>query len=265
VDPSARHELLDCPFDPVTMPAAVAECVEWCLGPRAARTVITANAAILCMMRRDPQLREACARGDLIVADGMSVVWTSRLAGIPFPERVPGVEMTARLLEAASAHGLRVYFLGGRAEVVAELARRCARDHPGLTVAGFRDGYFPREDEARVVDEIREARPHMLFVGMPSPFKETWCERHREALDVPVIMGVGGTFDVLAGYVRRAPRRLQSLGLEWLWRLMMEPRKMWRRYLVTNTEYLWRATGEIVRRRIARPGQARSDRNASRT
>jgi polysaccharide biosynthesis protein VpsK len=255
VDQSDRPELLDLPFDPVTLRSAVDQCIEWCLGPRASHTVITANAAILCMMRSDPTLREACLRGDLIVADGMSVVWTSRLAGIPFPERVPGVEMTARLLEAASERRLRVYFLGARPEVVRALARRCAGDYPGLTVAGFHDGYFGPADYASLVEHIRQAAPHILFVGMPSPFKETWCERNRMALDVPVIMGVGGTFDVLAGYVRRAPRIMQSLGLEWSWRLMMEPRKMWRRYLVTNSEYLWLAAGEILKRRtgLARP------------
>jgi N-acetylglucosaminyldiphosphoundecaprenol N-acetyl-beta-D-mannosaminyltransferase len=231
------------------MAAAVEACVAWCRGPRAPHTVITANAAILCLMRRDPELAEACRRGDLIVADGMSVVWTSRLAGLPFPERVAGVDMMARLLEAASTNGLRVYFLGARPEVVAALALRCGRAYPGLTVAGFRDGYFGPEDHEEVVTRIREAAPHLLFVGMPSPFKETWCERHRAALDVPVIMGVGGSFDVLAGYVRRAPRLVQSAGLEWSWRLAMEPRKMWKRYLVTNSEYLSLAAGEILRHR----------------
>jgi N-acetylglucosaminyldiphosphoundecaprenol N-acetyl-beta-D-mannosaminyltransferase len=231
------------------MTAAVDACVGWCVGPRAPHTVITANAAILCMMRRDPELGEACRRGDLVVADGMSVVWTSRLAGLGFPERVAGVDLMARLLEAASAHHLRVYFLGARPEVVAALAWRCRRVHPGLTVAGFRDGYFGPAQHEDIVAEIRQAAPHMLFVGMPSPFKETWCERHRAALDVPVIMGVGGSFDVLAGYVRRAPRLVQSAGLEWSWRLAMEPRKMWKRYLVTNSEYLSLAAGEILRHR----------------
>ena len=250
MDPSARPELLDCPFDPVTMEAAVEECLRWSGdGSRRSRTVITANAAILCMMRRDGELRAACRRGDLILADGMSVVWTSRLAGTPFPERVAGVELMAHLLRAAGRHRLRVYFLGGRPEVVRDLARRAERDHPGLTVAGFHDGYFAAGEHEVLVEEIRRAAPHMLFVGMPSPFKETWCERHRDRLQVPVIMGVGGSFDVLAGYVRRAPRPLQAAGLEWAWRLFMEPRKMWKRYLLTNSEYLWRAAGEVVRRR----------------
>jgi N-acetylglucosaminyldiphosphoundecaprenol N-acetyl-beta-D-mannosaminyltransferase len=234
------------------MDGALERCLAWSLGPRAPHTVITANAAILCMMRGDPELAGACRGGDLILADGMSVVWTSRLAGTALPERVAGVDLMARLLEAAGRHRLRVYLLGARPQVVEELARRCARDHPGLVVAGARDGYFRPEDHEAVVEEVRRAAPHLLFVGMPSPFKETWCERHRQALDVPVIMGVGGSFDVLAGFVKRAPRPVQALGLEWCWRLAMEPRKMWRRYLSTNTRFLWLAAGEIWHRRAGR-------------
>jgi N-acetylglucosaminyldiphosphoundecaprenol N-acetyl-beta-D-mannosaminyltransferase len=243
------------------MEEALARCVQWCLEPRSPHTVITANAAILCTARRDPQMRSACRRAQMVVADGMSVVWTSRLAGgAPLPERVAGVDMMVRLLEEASSRRLRAYFLGARPEVVAELVRRVSRDYPGLVVAGHRDGYFGPAEEQDVIAAIRDSAPHMLFVGMPSPFKDTWCERHRDALGVPVILGVGGTFDVLAGFVKRAPRRLQGLGLEWLWRLAMEPRRMWRRYLVTNTEYVWLATGEILRRRLdvgARPDGAR--------
>jgi N-acetylglucosaminyldiphosphoundecaprenol N-acetyl-beta-D-mannosaminyltransferase len=256
MDPGQRVELLGCPFDRVTMRSAVEQCTQWCLGPRAPHTVITANAAILCMMRRDPDLRDACRRGDLIVPDGMSVVWTSRMAGIPFPERVAGVDVMSRLLEVASERRLRVYFLGALPEVVSALVRRCARDHPGLEVAGSRDGYFRPAEGDGVVEHIRQADAHILFVGMPSPFKETWCERHRQRLDVPVIMGVGGAFDVLAGYVRRAPRLLQSTGLEWSWRLAMEPRKMWKRYLLTNLEYSWLAAGEVLVRRGVLPRRA---------
>jgi N-acetylglucosaminyldiphosphoundecaprenol N-acetyl-beta-D-mannosaminyltransferase len=249
VHPTAP-EILGCPFDAVTMQAAVDRCLQWCAGPRAPHTVITANAAILCMMRRDAELRRACLAGHLILADGMSVVWTSRLAGAALPERVPGVDLMAHLLEAASQQRLRIYLLGARREVVSALAARCARDYPGLTVAGFRDGYFTPAEHPAIVEEIRRSEPHMLFVGMPTPFKETWCEKHRDALNVPVIMGVGGTFDVLSGYVKRAPRAVQAMGMEWAWRLAMEPRKMWKRYFVTNSQYLWLATGDILRRRL---------------
>jgi exopolysaccharide biosynthesis WecB/TagA/CpsF family protein len=254
LDSLARPELLECRFDPLTLAEAVDLCLGWCLGPRVPRTVVTANAAVLCQMRRDPELGAACRRADLLVADGMSVVWTSRLAGIPFPERVAGIDLMSRLLEEASALGLSAYFLGARAEVVAELVRRCAKSFPGLTVAGSHHGYFAPAEHDRIVAQVRESEAHLLFVGMPSPFKETWCERHRLQLNVPVMMGVGGSFDVLAGYVPRAPRRVQSLGLEWLWRLAMEPRRMWRRYLTTNLEFAWRAAGEIRKHRAARAG-----------
>lgn len=249
---AARIELLGSPFDRVGMRSTIEQCISWCYGPRVAHTVITLNAALLCMMRRDEELRAACRSGDLIVADGVPVVAISRLAGVPLPERVAGVDLTARLLAEGAARGLSVYFLGARPEVVRSLADYCRRNHPGLKVVGWRDGYFCAADHAGIVAEIARLAPHMLFVGMPSPFKETWCQRHREALGVPVIVGVGGTFDVLTGYVRRAPRLLQTVGMEWSWRLAMEPRKMWKRYLYTNTEFLGLAAREIFRLRAGR-------------
>jgi N-acetylglucosaminyldiphosphoundecaprenol N-acetyl-beta-D-mannosaminyltransferase len=230
------------------MKGATDRCLKWCIEPRASHTVITANAAILCMMRRDPELRQACMAGDLIVPDGMSVVWASRIANLPVPERITGVDLTARLLELGAEHGLSVYFLGAKRDVVSRLVEICAQRYPGLAIAGYRDGYFSPGDHAAIVEEIRERAPHFLFVGMPSPFKETWCERHRETLNVPVIIGVGGTFDVLAGHVKRAPNWVQNLGMEWSWRLMMEPRKMWKRYLITNSEFAWLAAREILSR-----------------
>ena len=245
----ARIELLGSPFDCVGMQSTIDQCLAWCDGPRVAHTVITLNAALLCMMRRDGELCTACRSGDLIVADGVPVVWTSRLAGVPLPERVAGVDLTVRLLTEGAARGLSAYFLGARPEVVRSLTEYCRRKHPGLRVTGYRDGYFTSADHASIVAEISRLAPHMLFVGMPSPFKEIWCQAHREALGVPVILGVGGTFDVLTGYVRRAPRMLQAVGMEWSWRLAMEPRKMWKRYLHTNTEFLGFAAREIFRLR----------------
>lgn len=246
---SDRIDLLGSPFDRVTMQQTVDQCLAWCDGPRVAHTVITLNASLLCMMRRDQELRNACHCGDLIVADGVPVVWTSRLAGRPLPERVAGVDLTEKLLEAGSARGLSAYFLGAKREVVESLVELCRRKYPGLRIAGWRDGYFKAEDHSAIVSEIAQCAPHMLFVGMPSPFKENWCQKFRDALGVPVIVGVGGTFDVLTGFVTRAPRALQVMGMEWSWRLAMEPRKMWKRYLVTNTEFIGLAVREIFRRR----------------
>ncbi len=240
-------------FDLVDMPAAVERCLAWCRGPRSPHVVVTANAFHLCLMRRDRELWNATHAADLVVADGMSVVWALRAAGVAVPGRVAGVDLMARLLEAGGRAGLSAYFLGARAEVVSALAAGCAGRFPGLVVAGFRDGYFGPAEHAAVVEEIRSRAPHLLFVGMPSPFKESFCERHRDRLGVPVMVGVGGSFDVLAGYVRRAPRWAQAAGMEWAWRLLMEPRKLWKRYLTTNAEFLWAAGREVLARRLRRP------------
>jgi len=254
--PGDRSELLGLEFERARMPAVVARCLSWCLAPRASHVVITANASHLCMMRRDQVLRQACQAGDMALADGMSVVWALGLLGRPVPERVTGIDLMTGLLEAGAAEGLRVYFMGARHEVVEALVELCRRRYPGLVVAGYRDGYFGPDAHQAIAEEIRACAPHFLFVGMPSPFKETWVERYRDRLAVPVIIGVGGSFDVLAGYIQRAPVLAQRLGLEWAWRLIMEPRKLWKRYLSTNSEFLWLVGRELVTRRI--PGHSGS-------
>jgi N-acetylglucosaminyldiphosphoundecaprenol N-acetyl-beta-D-mannosaminyltransferase len=252
VQPSDRVGLLGLTFDRLTTSAVVARCMEWCAAERAPHVVVTANASHICMIRQDPELRVACAAGDIIVADGMSVIWAARSAGLPLPERVAGVDLMAELLRAGGERRLRAYFLGARPQVVSRLAALCQARYPGLVVAGYRDGYFSPDEHAGIAAEIRACAPHLLFIGMPSPFKETWCERYRQVLDVPVMVGVGGSFDVHAGFIRRAPRWVQRAGLEWAWRLLMEPRKLWKRYLLTNTQFAWMAGREILARRFHR-------------
>ena len=243
-----RSELLGLQFERTPMGAVVATCLAWCRAPRASHIIVTANASHLCMMRRDDGLREACQAADLAVADGMSVVWALKLLGRPVSERIAGIDLMTQLLEAGSAAGLGVYFLGARPEVVRAVERICHERYPGLRVVGARDGYFTAADHEAIVEDIRARRPDYLFVGMPSPFKETFCQRHRERLQVPVIIGVGGSFDVIAGVISRAPKAVQRLGLEWAWRLMMEPRKLWKRYLTTNSEFIWLVLREWLRR-----------------
>jgi N-acetylglucosaminyldiphosphoundecaprenol N-acetyl-beta-D-mannosaminyltransferase len=250
---TGQADLLDVNFDCVNMDEAVTRCLAMCRAPRAAHTVVTVNASHLCMMQSDPELAAACRSGDLTVADGMSVVWALKLSGQAIPERVAGVDLMERLLEAANENGLSVYLLGAKPEVVKTLVDRIHGRFPQVKIAGYRDGYFTASDHAAIVEEIRASGADMLFIGMPSPFKETWSERYRERLAVPVIMGVGGSFDVLAGFIQRAPRWAQQWGLEWLWRLLKEPRKLWKRYLVYNSQFIWLAGREIFARRLQRP------------
>ncbi len=249
MDTAERSELLGLEFERAGLATIVERCLAWCAGPRTSHIVVTANASHLCMMRRDPELRRACQAADAAVPDGMSVVWALQLLGRPVTERVTGIDLMTGLLAAGDARRLRVYFLGARPEVMQTLVERCRLQHPGLVIVGARDGYFTAADHDAIVEDIRAQAPHLLLVGMPTPFKDVFCQRHRERLQVPLIIGVGGSFDVLAGVITRAPTLAQSMGLEWAWRLMMEPRKLWKRYLTTNSEFIWLVMREYVRGR----------------
>lgn len=244
-----RSELLGLEFERERMTAIVARCLAWTRQPRRSHIVVTANASHLCMMRRNAALRDACRAADMAVADGMSVVWALRVLGRPLPERVAGVDLITSLLAAGSTERLRVYLLGARQDVLDALVAECGRRYPGVLIAGSRNGYFTADDHLSIVEEIRASEPDMLFVGMPSPFKDVFCQRHRDRLNVPVIVGVGGSFDVLAGFIRRAPKAVQMMGIEWAWRLMKEPRRLWKRYLTTNTEFIWLVLREAWRGR----------------
>jgi N-acetylglucosaminyldiphosphoundecaprenol N-acetyl-beta-D-mannosaminyltransferase len=159
----------------------------------------------------------------VIIADGFPVFLAARLLGRPLPERITGVDLFEDLLAAAGRKGYRIYFLGGKAPVLQQLLRRCKKEHPGLSIAGSRDGYFLRSEEKAVVEDIATAAPDILFLGLGFPQKEYFAADHRERLNTKVILPVGGGFDVYAGAKSRAPRPLQRLGLEWLWRSAYDP------------------------------------------
>jgi N-acetylglucosaminyldiphosphoundecaprenol N-acetyl-beta-D-mannosaminyltransferase len=241
-----KLEFLGCRFDPLDLGQVVERSLQWCRAPRRARQIVTMNVAGLQLMKHDAAMRRACEEADLMVADGVPLVWASRLLRKPLPGRVAGVDLMQALLAAGAHERLRVYFLGAREEVVQEVVRRCGERFPGLVLAGARNGYFADSEHDAIVRTIREARPDLLFVGMPSPFKERFAHEHAQALDVPVMLGVGGSFDVLAGRIRRAPVWMQRIGMEWCWRLAMEPRKLWRRYLVSNSAFVGRLLREMV-------------------
>lgn len=219
----------------------------------ATRLVVTLNPEILMAAERDPLLRLAVESADLVVADGVGLVWAAAMLGRPLPERVPGVELLEALLADAARLGLRVFFLGARPEVVAEAARRAVGRFPGLRLVGHHHGYFRAAEEEAVVAAVRAAAPDLLFAGMGAERELKWLFRHRERLGARVAMGVGGSFDVLAGRLRRAPAWVRRLHLEWLFRLLQEPWR-WRRQRVLP-RFALRVVGEALRvRRQAAPG-----------
>lgn len=216
----------------------------------ATRLVVTLNPEIAMAAQRDPALRLAVEAADLVVADGIGLVWAAALLGRPLPGRVPGIELLEALLADAARLGLRVFFLGARPEVVAEAARRAAARFPGLPLVGHHHGYFRPAEEEAVVAAVRAAAPDLLFVGMGAERELKWTFRHRERLGARVAMGVGGSFDVLSGRLRRAPRWVRRVHLEWLYRLLQEPWR-WRRQAVLP-RFALRVLGEALRLRLGR-------------
>ena len=198
---------------------------------------VSINAAKLIALRHDADLREIVDRCELVNADGQSVVWASRLLGDPLPERVAGIDLMYALIGMAELEGYGIYILGARREVLETAVLRLRETHPGLQILGYRDGYFSDEQSPEVASAIRNSGAQILFVAMPAPRKEHWLGEYGPGLNVPFVMGVGGSIDVVAGVTRRAPRAWQRLGVEWLYRLLQEPRRMLRRYLVTNTQF----------------------------
>lgn len=216
------------------------------------------NAAKVVKLRHDDLLRRSLLECDLLLADGQSVVWASRVLGAPLPERVAGIDLFQRLLGVAAQDRRSVYLLGASPDVLKLLQAKVLESYPGLTIAGARNGYFCEADSAAVAAEIRASGADMLFLGMTSPKKEIFLGRWGDSLGVPVQHGVGGSFDVLAGVTKRAPVAWQKAGCEWLYRLAQEPRRLWRRYLTTNTVFLALLVKEMVSptRAYRSPGSA---------
>lgn len=234
-----RVDILGCPFDAITEDETVDLVFRWRdEAPRRSHHIVTVNVAILMMAREDPKLAHAIEKADLVVVDGTPLVWSSRWLGGELPERVSGADLMKRLLEVGNERKLSIYLLGTTQERLEVLERVIRAKYPYVRIVGSRNGFFKQPDWPDVLRGIREAKPDLLLVGMPAPFKEVWCEQHREELQVPAILGVGGAFDVMGGFVRRAPLVMQNAGLEWAWRLAMEPRKLWKRYLKTNSAFL---------------------------
>ena len=232
-----RIELLNCPMDVASMGETV-QLIDDAIAADSFTQHVVVNVAKIVNMQHDPQLDASVRECDIINIDGMGVVLGARMLGHDVPERVAGVDLFHELLAMSARQGYSVFMLGAQDEVVGETARRVQRLYPGLKLAGYHHGYF-WDDEQAMVNKVRESGAQLLFVAITSPKKENFINRWREQLGVTFVMGVGGTFDVVAGKVKRAPVWMQKWGLEWLYRVIQEPRRMWKRYLVTNSKFAW--------------------------
>ncbi len=212
--------------------------------------IVTINSDFIRKARQDADFRDVLNRADLAVADGMPLVWLSRLRGSPLPERVAGLELVEDCCRAAAREGVGLFLLGAAPGVAEAAGRVLATRHAGLRIAGTYSPPFgppSAEEDARMVAAIRAAGRCVLFVAFGAPRQDRFISRHLIELDIPVGMGVGCAFDILSGSVRRAPRWMQRGGLEWAWRLAQEPRRLWRRYLIEDAPLLGTLAFDAVR------------------
>jgi len=213
----------------------------------AAAAHLCVNAANTVRAHREAEYRQLLGAADLVGADGASMLWAGSVLGVDVPERVTGIDLMTRACERAVERGWGVYLLGARPDVVARVAHDLGGK--GVRVVGFHDGYLDGIDGHELAGQIAAAGADLLFVGMPSPAKERFVVECARPAGIPVSIGVGGSFDVLAGDLRRAPQAWQRLGLEWLFRVLQEPRRLLRRYAETNTRFVLLVLAERLRRR----------------
>lgn len=250
VSESRRVRVLGVPVDAVDMHGTLTW-VEHRVRSREPGTHLCVNAANVVRAQDDPSYRDLLERCSLVGSDGQPFVWAARLLGHHVPERVAGIDLMEQVLDRARAQDWAVYLLGARDFVVRRLANQLAAD--GVRVVGYQDGYFDPADEQSVIERIAASEADVLFVGMPTPTKERFIVDRLGSAGVPVCIGVGGSFDVLAGELRRAPDLLQRMGLEWLFRLLQEPRRLFLRYAITNTRFC-----ALVARAMLQRGRAPS-------
>lgn len=239
--------LFNVPIHALTM-EQVLEIVDDTIRQRKSLLIGVVNAAKMVNMRRDPELAQSVLSADLILADGMAVVWACRVLGRRLPGRIPGIDLMERLLDRGRERGYRFFCLGATEEVLSKAVEQIQLRYPGVRIVGQQHGYFTLEEEPGIVARIKATSPDVIFVAMTSPKKERFLARWSTQMAIPVCHGVGGSFDVIAGKVKRAPVLWQRLGMEWFYRVLQEPRRMFRRYAVTNTLFCWMLLCEWFRK-----------------
>lgn len=199
---------------------------------------VVINALKVNLMEKDPELREIVNNCPLINADGASIIWAAKKLHVPVTTRVTGIDLFLRLVEEAAKNGYKIYLFGAKQEVVEKVQSIFTEQYPALQIAGVRSGYFKPEDEEQIVANMAASGADMMFVAFSSPKKEYWVHKYLDQLNIPFVMGVGGSFDVVAGVTRRAPKVWQNLGLEWFYRFIQEPKRLFKRYIIGNMTFI---------------------------
>lgn len=234
-----KISILGVPVDNLTMDETVNHIID-AVHNRKQIHQTAVNAYILTMLKKDSLLKESILSSDLINADGQSVVWASKFLGTPLKERVTGIDLMEKLIEISKKKKYTAFFLGAKPEVVKKVAEKCGFGESNSIVAGYKDGYFKDEEQESIARYIADSKPNFLFVAITSPKKEIFLHKHKAILkDINLTMGVGGSFDVYSGLINRAPHWMQKSGLEWLYRMIQEPRRMWKRYTLNSIHFIF--------------------------
>ena len=232
-----RVPILNTYIDALTMEETISE-VEKIIARGVPTQHVVINANKVNLMNEDPELKRIVNECPLINADGISILWAAKVLGLPIKERVTGIDLFLNLVKVASEKGYKIYLFGAKEEVVRKVKKVFEEEYPTLQIVGYRNGYFTEEDEPEIVKNMAESGADMMFVAVSSPKKEYWINKYIDQLNIPFVMGVGGSFDVVAGVTERAPKWVQIRGFEWLYRLVQEPRRMWRRYVIGNAQFI---------------------------
>ncbi len=254
-----RVKILDIYLDCASM-TDVLERLQRFIEEETPRQVVTVNVQFLSIARKDPAFARLVNETDLVVADGMPLLWVSRLKGAPVASRITGHTLLDQCASLASERGYSIFLLGGGPGAAEGAAQRLRATYPNLRVEGTDHGYFSAEGEAerqeQLAEMIRKFRPEFLFVGLGCPKQELWIHRHMHDLDVPVCVGVGGTFDVFTERLRRAPAWMQRYSLEWVYRLSQEPGRLWKRYILGDVPTALMAAGEALLQKVSLAGRS---------
>lgn len=244
-----KVDLFGLRVDAISTEQTIRRVMEACAGEGDPLVVFSCNVDMVVKAHRDPDFGATLSSADILNADGMPIVWMGRRRGFPFPERVAGSELVPLVSAACAREGKSVFLFGAAPGIAAAAARRLQDDHPELRVAGTLSPPLHFERDPRALEEavaaVREAAPDVLFVALGAPRQERFIQAHKGELGAKAILGIGGSLDMLAGRVRRAPRFVQRAGAEWLWRLAQEPRRLAKRYLVDDLAFLPIALAEL--------------------
>jgi N-acetylglucosaminyldiphosphoundecaprenol N-acetyl-beta-D-mannosaminyltransferase len=217
-------DILGIPVDRVTMDEAMAA-VESFIAIKEPHLVVTADASGIVIAQDDPEFKELLLEADLVTPDSSGILWASARLGQPIADRVSGVDMVDRICALSADKGYRLFFLGAAPGVAETAAEKLRLKHPGCNIVGTRHGYFPSDSDEVVAKEVADFKPDVLFVAMGIPRQEKFIRATQDIVQAPVAMGVGGSFDVFSGRAKRAPKFVQRMRMEWLWRLILNPKK----------------------------------------